>query len=159
MTTGQRSFMSFLDLALLMTGVMAMLVHVGDRQQATAAAIADHFSDEAHARKSYSYPIASFFEPQDARLSDQGKAKLDGFARLPKDSTVLISVPVTGHEAEGRLSHWEIAAARTASIMHYLAAKGLDESRLTPKMQPMHQANSDGTQDSVISIVTISGHK
>lgn len=134
MTAGQRSTLSFLDLALIMTGVMAMLVSVGDGHEATAAAISEQFGVENDSRKEHSFAVARFFEPRDARLTDYGKSALAQFAKLPATTRIQIAVPVLADESEGRLNNWETAAARTAAIMYQLGALGIDEQRMIPIM-------------------------
>lgn len=155
MTTGQRSILSFLDLALIMTGVMAMLASVGDAHEATAAALSEQFGLEDTLRQEHVFAVSRFFEPQDARLSDSGKAALQKFARLPDTTRVQIAVPVLAGDDGGRLSHWEIAAARTAAIMYQLNAIGIAEQRIAPQMQQLRPVGGKVKSAADIMIVTI----
>jgi len=155
MTTGQRSILSFLDLALIMTGVMAMLVSVGDTHEATAAALSEQFGLEDALRTEHVFAVSRFFEPQDARLTETGKAALQKFSKLPDTTRVQISVPVLAGDDAGRLSHWEIAAARTAAIMYQLHAIGIAEQRIAPQMEQLRPVSDKKTHDPDIMIVTI----
>lgn len=155
MTTGQRSILSFLDLALIMTGVMAMLVTVGDEHEATAAALSEQFGLEDALRNEHPFAVSRFFEPQDARLTDAGKTALQRFAKLPETTRLQISVPVLAEDDAGRLSHWEISAARTAAIMYQLNAIGISEQRISPQMEQLRAKTRKDKSTPDIMIITI----
>jgi len=135
MTPAKRSLISFLDLALLMTGVMAMLASVGGQHPAAATAIAARFGDGAIDRRQLLLPIETLFEPSEARLSAAGRARLAKVAAEAGRGELAIAVPVGHAPPDGRLDRWELAAARTASIMRALMAAGLDERQMTPELQ------------------------
>ncbi|WP_373488447.1 hypothetical protein, partial [Blastomonas sp.] len=93
MTAAQRSIMSFLDLALITTGVMAMLASVGDRHSAAAGAISETFGAAPRSVVEHALPVSQLFEPQDARLSDAGTAALAELALASPTVEIGITVP------------------------------------------------------------------
>ncbi|GGB52451.1 hypothetical protein [Blastomonas aquatica] len=135
MTPAQRSTVSFLDLALIMTGVMAMIASVGDRHTVVADALVDTFSPQKDAAaQRVILPLASLFEPQDARLSADGSAKIAALGIKAQAAEVGITVPVVAEVGISRLDRWELAAARTAAIMRVLADQGIADSNMVPDL-------------------------
>lgn len=155
MNIGRRSLLSFLDLALVMTGVMGMLVHAGDNRQAAAAAIADRFSDSADRRSEARFPVESFFEPHDARLTSAGKAKLAPYTRIEATTGIVIAVPMLEGSGNDRLDHWELSAARTASIMHFLAENGVEAEQMTPRMERLRTSRDGPRTAPALRIETV----
>lgn len=135
MTPAQRTTLSFLDLALIMTGVMAMIASVGDRHPAVAEALVDSFGKPGAASLQRTrLPIAQLFQPQEARLTQQGVAQIAAFGQKAKAAQIGILVPVVAEKAQSRLDRWELAAARTAAIMRVLADQGIADSAMTPDL-------------------------
>jgi hypothetical protein len=135
MTPAQRTTLSFLDLALIMTGVMAMIASVGDRHPAVAEALADNFgADKAVQVSTVTLPLAQAFEPQEARLTAQGTREIIKLAGQPKSAEFGIAVPVVAEKGATRLDRWELAAARTAAIMRVLADQGIADSNMLPDL-------------------------
>lgn len=100
MTPAQRTTLSFLDLALIMTGVMAMIASVGDRHPAVADALVDSFGKPGAAlAQRTSLPIARLFEPQEARLTGEGAAQIAAVARKAQAARIDIRVPVVAEKA------------------------------------------------------------
>lgn len=135
MTPAQRTTVSFLDLALIMTGVMAMIASVGDRHPAVAEAIADGFSQQTPAAvERVALPLARLFEPQEARLTEQGHAAIAALGAKAASAEFGIAVPVVAESGASRLDRWELAAARTAAIMRVLADQGVADSAMVPDL-------------------------
>ncbi|MDM7955996.1 hypothetical protein [Blastomonas sp.] len=135
MTPAQRTTLSFLDLALIMTGVMAMIASVGDRHPAVAEALVDSFGTPgAASAQPTTLPIARLFEPQEARLTGQGVAQIAALAHKAKGAHIGIRVPVVAEKGASRLDRWELAAARTAAIMRVLAEQGIADSAMIPDL-------------------------
>lgn len=135
MTPAQRTTLSFLDLALIMTGVMAMIASVGDRHPAVAEALADNFgSHKPPLVQRTMLPLSRLFEPQDARLTTQGAADIAAFGGKARSGEIGIAVPVVAEQGASRLDRWELAAARTAAIMRVLADQGVADSAMVPDL-------------------------
>ncbi|MFN3472953.1 MAG: hypothetical protein ACK4ZW_02795 [Blastomonas sp.] len=135
MTPAQRTTLSFLDLALIMTGVMAMIASVGDRHPAVADALVDSFGKPGAAlAQRTSLPIARLFEPQEARLTGEGAAQIAAVARKAQAARIDIRVPVVAEKGASRLDRWELAAARTAAIMRVLADQGIADHAMMPDL-------------------------
>lgn len=151
MTPAQRATVSFLDLALIMTGVMAMIVSVGDRHPAVAEALAHSFApDSAAARNALSVqrvqlPVNRLFEPQEARLTDRGRAAIAALASKAPAAQFGIAVPVLADPNGSRLDRWELAAARTAAIMRILADQGIADQAMVPDLARPAAAASKAT--------------
>ncbi|WP_017672631.1 hypothetical protein [Blastomonas sp. AAP53] len=143
MTPAQRTTVSFLDLALIMTGVMAMIASVGDRHLAVADAISDSFgSDNAARSKTVALPLASLFEPQEARMTAKGVQVIAALGGKNRQAEFAIAVPVVTQEAASRLDRWELAAARTAAIMRVLAEAGVADGAMLPDLAQPGQGGS-----------------
>lgn len=142
MTPAQRTTLSFLDLALIMTGVMAMIASVGDRHT-----VADAFSNSFGAQnlersKTVALPLAKLFEPQEARMTAKGVQAIAALGGKNRQAEFAIAVPVVTQEAASRLDRWELAAARTAAIMRVLADHGVAESAIMPDLARPGQRGS-----------------
>jgi len=134
MTPAQRTTMSFLDLALIMTGVMAMIASVGDRHPGAAVALAEGFGSDAAAAQQIALPLASIFEPQEARLTEAGIRQIAAVAAKSKHAEFGIAVPVVSESGVSRLDRWELAAARTAAIMRVLGEQGIADDAMVPDL-------------------------
>lgn len=135
MTPAQRTTLSFLDLALIMTGVMAMIASVGDRHPAVAEAMADSFGrGKTVSVQTTMLPVAKLFEPQEARLTDQGRADIAALGGKARDAEFSIAVPVEAETGASRLDRWELAAARTAAIMRVLGDAGIADNAMVPDL-------------------------
>ena len=135
MTPAQRTTLSFLDLALIMTGVMAMIASVGDRHPAVAEALADNFGSQDRATASrVVLPLGELFEPHEARLTPEGTAKLSALGVKATSAEIGIMVPVVAGTGASRLDRWELAAARTAAIMRVLADQGIADNAMLPDL-------------------------
>lgn len=135
MTPAQRTTLSFLDLALIMTGVMAMIASVGDRHPAVAEALSDSFGNQAAARsRQVALPLASLFEPQEARMTAKGMQAIAALGGKNRQAQFVIAVPVLENKGVSRLDRWELAAARTAAIMRVLADQGVADQAMLPDL-------------------------
>ncbi|MDM7927765.1 hypothetical protein [Blastomonas fulva] len=158
MTPAQRTTVSFLDLALIMTGVMAMIASVGDRHPAVAEALADSFGSSAPvSAERVTLKLARLFEPQEARLTDQGVADITALgvrARPAKSKTVEIGiiVPVVAEKGASRLDRWELAAARTAAIMRVLADQGVADSAMVPDLARPGTGSAGSERDVTLTL-------
>lgn len=135
MTPAQRTTLSFLDLALIMTGVMAMIASVGDRHPAVAEALSESFGQDKGARAQLvRLKLAGLFEPQEARLTASGRQAIAALGGKNRQAEFAIAVPVMENRGVSRLDRWELAAARTAAIMRVLADKGVADSAMLPDL-------------------------
>lgn len=135
MTPAQRTTVSFLDLALIMTGVMALIASVGDRHPAVAEALADSFGTQEQATtQRIDLPLAQLFEPHEARLTPQGTARLAALGQKADLAEIGIKVPVVAAGGASRLDRWELAAARTAAIMRVLSDQGIADNAMLPDL-------------------------
>ena len=135
MTPAQRTTVSFLDLALIMTGVMALIASVGDRHPAVAEALTESFGTQPTASvERIALPLATLFEPHEARLTRDGAAKIAALGGRAGSSEIGIAVPVATETGTSRFNRWELAAARTAAIMRVLADQGIADSNMVPDL-------------------------
>ena len=135
MTPAQRTTVSFLDLALIMTGVMAMIASVGDRHAAVAEAFSDSFgTDTAAQPRTVALPLAQLFEPQEARMTAKGVQAIAALGGKNRQAQFVIAVPVLENRGVSRLDRWELAAARTAAIMRVLADQGVADQAMLPDL-------------------------
>lgn len=134
MTPAQRTTVSFLDLALIMTGVMAMIASVGDNHPAVAEALSESFGATAQPVQRHALSLADLFEPEEARLTAAGSRQIAALAEQSKSAEIGISVPVVADKGASRLDRWELAAARTAAIMRVLADHGMADDALVPDL-------------------------
>lgn len=157
MTPAQRTTLSFLDLALIMTGVMAMIASVGDRHPAVAEAFAESFGKNGQAAAQHvTLSLASLFEPQEARLTAEGRQAIAALGGKNRQARFAIAVPVMADKGVSRLDRWELAAARTAAIMRVLADQGVADAAMLPDLaQPTGKA-SDAAGEVRLTIMTAS---
>jgi hypothetical protein len=135
MTPAQRTTVSFLDLALIMTGVMAMIASVGDRHPAVAEALSESFGKSAAApAEQVVLPLVRLFEPHEARLTPDGVAAIAALGKKSGSAEIGIMVPVVAEKGASRLDRWELAAARTAAIMRVLADQGIADNAMLPDL-------------------------
>ncbi len=143
MTPAQRTTVSFLDLALIMTGVMAMIASVGDRHVAVAEAFSDSFGAETAVRsETVALPLVDLFEPQEARMTAKGVQAVAALGGNNRQAEFAIAVPVVTQEGASRLDRWELAAARTAAIMRVLADNGVADGAMLPDLARPGQRGS-----------------
>lgn len=153
MTPAQRTTVSFLDLALIMTGVMAMIASVGDRHPAVASALADSFgSSAAGAAEQVVLPLASLFEPYEARLTVDGARRIAALGARATAARIDIRVPVVASKDASRLDRWELAAARTAAIMRVLADQGIADDAMLPDLAPPGAGGAARTRSVTLTI-------
>jgi len=94
------------------------------------------------------------FQSGSARLSDAGKKALDGVAEKLKSQYGGKFVMVEGHTdsdpivASGWKSNWELGAARSLTVLHFLTDKGVDPAKLSAstfsKYQPVASNDTAG---------------
>lgn len=153
MTPAQRTTLSFLDLALIMTGVMALIASVGDSHPAVAEALVDSFGrSDAPSVQRTSVPVARLFEPQEARLTRAGAAKIAALGQKAASAEIGIMVPVVTEKGASRLDRWELAAARTAAIMRVLADQGVADSAMIPDLARPSTGAAKGSQDVTLTV-------
>ena len=135
MTPAQRTTLSFLDLALIMTGVMAMIASVGDRHPVVADAFSESFGQEKAAQaQQVRLKLSTLFEPQEARLTARGRQTIAALGGKNRQADFAIAVPVLAAQGTSRLDRWELAAARTAAIMRVLADQGVTDAAMLPDL-------------------------
>lgn len=134
MTPAQRTTLSFLDLALIMTGVMAMIASVGDRHPAMAEALSESFGSQVAPAQRVALPLGRLFEPHEARLTGAGAKQIAALGAKSKHAEFGIAVPVVAEAGATRLDRWELAAARTAAIMRVLADQGIPDDAMVPDL-------------------------
>lgn len=129
-----RSLVGFVDLTLILLGSLAMIGGMERRQKDYAEQVEMEPDRDGDANMSDSRPIGAIFEPGEARLSAGGRAWVAEVALRGAGGPLAFSVTSTSAEAGARLDGWEIAAARTASILHALRSAGYPESSLEPRL-------------------------
>lgn len=145
MTPAQRTTLSFLDLALIMTGVMAMIASVGDKHPAVAEALAENFGSDAEPAQQVALSLTKLFEPQEARLTAAGVKQIAALGAKSTRAEFGIAVPVVAEKGATRLDRWELAAARTAAIMRVLADQGIADSAMVPDLARPGAGNAKAT--------------
>jgi len=151
MTPAQRTTLSFLDLALIMTGVMAMIASVGDRHPAVADAFAESFGKTGNAAaERVTLKLTSLFEPQEARLTARGRQAIAALGGKNRQAEFGIAVPVVASNGSSRLDRWELAAARTAAIMRVLAEEGVADGAMLPDLARPDEAR--GAEGGMVQI-------
>ncbi len=135
MTPAQRTTLSFQDLALIMTGVMAIIASGGDRHPAVADAFSESFGQDRAARaQQVRLKLTTLFEPQEARLTAGGRQAVAALGGKNRQAEFAIAVPVVAANRSSRLDRWELAAARTAAIMRVLAEQGVGDGAMLPDL-------------------------
>lgn len=77
------------------------------------------------------------FQPQEAILTDKGKAALAHFVRKAAKSSADLMIESHGiGNGNARFDRWELAAARTASVARQLKSSGIDDTHLKMMMAP-----------------------
>lgn len=129
-----RSLVGFVDLTLILLGSLAMIGGMERRQKDYADQVEMEPEPDAERHPSASRPIDAIFEPGEARLSDSGRAWIAEIALRGNGAPLAFSVTSAVGDAGARLDDWEIAAARTASILHALRNAGYPEDSLDPRL-------------------------
>lgn len=147
-----RSLVGFVDLTLILLGSLALVGDLERRdEESTSGPVlepAPEPASEIVARR----PIAQVFEPGEARLSPVGQAWIERVADGTQDGIIRVSVAPDVAARAGRLDQWEIAAARTASILHALKSAGVADERIDPRLP------QDGRDAGLVTIaVAVSG--
>lgn len=85
------------------------------------------------------------FSPQDAILTDKGKATLAQFAKKAVRASAYFMIESHGiGNGTARFDKWELAAARTASVARQLKSSGVDEDHLKIMMAPDNPLADNG---------------
>ncbi|MEO1921936.1 MAG: hypothetical protein ABGW84_08640 [Sphingomonadaceae bacterium] len=146
-----RSLVGFVDLTLILLGSLALVGDLERRDEESAAGPALEPVAEPGSEYVLRRPIAQVFEPGEARLAPEGRAWL---ARLVEDArigVVRVSVAPDASDGAGRLDEWEIAAARTASILYALKQAGVSDERIDPQLP------RDGSEAGLVTITIAAG--
>ncbi len=122
---GTRWALSFADLCLLLLGFLLLLqAHKGD-PAALNAGLRAAFG--APVPSSYDTATAPLFEPGEAALLPEARAKYVAIGRQAAGQGGVVHVESLGTDAGGqRLDAWELAAARTAAIARAIGSGGVD---------------------------------
>lgn len=152
-----RTLTSFLDLALIMVGVMGLMLKIQNPASPALAAVQDRFGEQQQMQE-YDFALDEFFAPNDARLSAKGKeilaasiTKTDGIKKA------IIYIPMDKIAGNERLNQWELSAARTSIVMQYLKQQGMKENAITADMNhdDKNATNSNAMGKSQMHIVII----
>jgi len=101
----------------------------------------------------YTIPADTLFRPGSARLSDEGRQTLDEAAqKLQQQSGNLIMIEGHTDSQPIRLSkwksNWELGAARSLTVLHYLEDKGVDSAKLSAStFSEYHPVADNGSAD------------
>lgn len=124
--------LSFADLCLLLLGFFVLLQARPDRQ-ALAQGLRSAFGTPAPA--SVTWPAERLFEPGEALLTADARARIAAFARRAGGGAITIASRGTERGA-ARFDGWELAAARTAAVARALGAAGVGEARIRLAIDP-----------------------
>jgi flagellar motor protein MotB len=120
---------SFADLALLLLAFF-ILLHTGSAREVAAGARAA-FSSQSAPGPLLEEPAASLFEPGEARLKPDAKARLVGMGNAAAAANRTLVVHSQGRDpAARRFDGWELAAARAAALARALNEGGVAEDRV-----------------------------
>lgn len=127
-----RSLVGFVDLTLILLGSVALFGEMQQRDGPAEQAIKpEHAPDRTD---TVNVPIGRLFEPDEARLSAQGGSWVTQLSGRAQGKHVAIRVALDEGHGSARLDAWELAAARTASIMHVMKAAGYPPDKIEPSM-------------------------
>jgi chemotaxis protein MotB len=101
----------------------------------------------------YSFPADVLFRSGSARLSSEGRQLLDDAAqKLQQQSGNLIMIE--GHTDSQPIryskwkSNWELGAARSLTVLHYLESKGVDAAKMSAStFSEYHPVADNGSAD------------
>lgn len=117
---------SFADLAVLLL-TFFILLHAGGAREVAAGARAA-FSSQAAAGPLLEETAASLFEPGEARLNPEARARLVGIGTAAAAVGRELVVDSQGRDpAARRFDGWELAAARAAAVARALNKGGIAE--------------------------------
>jgi hypothetical protein len=146
-----RSLVGFVDLTLILLGSLALVGDLERREEESASGPMLDPAPEPASEFVVRRPIAQVFEPGEARLSPEGRAWLERLVGDRHEGAVRVSVAPDVAARAGRLDEWEIAAARTASILHALKAAGVADQRIDPRLP------HDGRDAGLVTIAVAGG--
>lgn len=129
--SGARTLIGFVDLTLILLGSVALIGDLEQRDTRTVEAIKPE--DPADHGELVSVAIVNVFEPGEARLSQRGAAWVNRLATRADGRDVTIVVGLANEKDSARLSVWEQAAARTATIAYALQAAGYPDAKIEPQ--------------------------
>ena len=123
--------LSFADLCLLLLAFFVLLHARGGDGGGVADSMRSAFGEAAPSRARH-YAAGELFEPGEAVLKPQARARLEALGRSTKGA---IRISSTGLDpATHRLDRWELAAARVAAVARALRSGGLPEDRIELSM-------------------------
>lgn len=146
-----RSLVGFVDLTLILLGSLALVGDLERREEESASGPMLEPAPEPASEFVARRPIAQVFEPGEARLSPAGRAWIERLIGDPQDGAIRVSVAPDSAAQAGRLDQWEIAAARTASIIHALKDAGVADRRIDPRLP------QDGRDAGLVTIAVATG--
>jgi len=121
---------SFADLLLLLLGFFILLQASGEKRDAMLAQVRQQFGGRAVA-KDMELRAAELFLPDEALLSDQGRAAVAKVAARLRSGSGRIDISSLGTDtARRRFDPWDLAAARLGAVARELKAQGLAGDRL-----------------------------
>jgi flagellar motor protein MotB len=121
---------SFADLLLLLLGFFILLQASGQKRDAMLAQVRQQFGGRAVA-KDMELRAAELFLPDEALLSDQGRAAVARVAARLRSGSGRIDISSLGTDAaRRRFDPWDLAAARLGAVARELKAQGLAGDRL-----------------------------
>ena len=121
---------SFADLLLLLLGFFILLQASGEKRDAMLAQVRQQFGGRAVA-KDMELRAAELFLPDEALLSDQGRAAVAKVAARLRSGSGRIDISSLGTDtARRRFDPWDLAAARLGAVARELTAQGLAGDRL-----------------------------
>lgn len=140
--------LSFADLCLLLLAFFVLL-HARNGEGAKVAESMRAAFGEASPSRALAYAAHDIFEPGEAVLKPQARARFEALGRATQG---MVRIASTGLDpASNRLDGWELAAARVAAVARALRAGGLPERRIEVSM-PQLSGTATGQRIAVIPV-------
>jgi len=122
--------LSFADLCLLLLGFFVLLQANQAQRDAALAGIGSYFG-AIDAPLQVDLVASTLFEPGEALLSKDGRARLAQAAASFGNSGKIVQIQSIGLDANSRrFDSWDLAAARLGAVARALSAEGIPAGRL-----------------------------
>jgi hypothetical protein len=152
-TGNARWAMSFADLCLVLLGFLLLLqAHRGDPAALNASLRAAFGSS---APKTYDEAAKSLFQPGEAFLLPDARARFAAIGREAAGQGAVVHVESIGTDAAARrFDGWELAAARAAAIARAVSAGGLDAKQVDLQIDGTGPASKQAGQHVRVTVTT-----
>ena len=148
---------SFADLLLLLLSFFILLQASGQKRDAMLAQVRQQFGGRAVA-KDMELRAAELFLPDEALLSDQGRAAISRVAAGLRRGSGRIDISSLGTDpARRRFDPWDLAAARLGAVARELKVQGLSDKRL--RIRGLDQMDGGTGKGQVIRIGEAAGQR